>query len=63
MDKDTQKVMFSSQTEMWETPQNLFTKLNEKYDFNCDVCAIPENAKCKNYYTPEIDGLKQEWGG
>ena len=45
MDKDTQKVMFSSQNEMWETPQDLFDKLNEKYHFVCDTCAIPENAK------------------
>lgn len=62
MDKVTQQVMFSSKTELWETPQDLFDKLNEEYHFDCDVCAIPENAKCDNYYTPEIDGLKQEWG-
>lgn len=62
MDKVTQQVMFSSKTELWETPQDLFDKLNEKYHFDCDVCAIPENAKCKKYYTPEIDGLLQNWG-
>lgn len=28
-----------------------------------DVCAIPENAKCSKYYTPEMDGLKQPWEG
>lgn len=48
---------------MWETPQDLFDRLNEEYNFECDVCAIPENAKCKKYYTPEVDGLKQEWQG
>ena len=28
-----------------------------------DVCATSENAKCKKYYGPEEDGLKQEWKG
>lgn len=56
-------VMFSSKTCMWETPQDFFDKLNDKYHFEIDVCAIPENAKCTEYFTPEIDGLKQNWGG
>ena len=45
------KGLFTSKTEMWETPQN----------FDCDVCAIAENAKCDNYFSPKIDGLKQDW--
>ena len=28
-----------------------------------DVCATPDNAKCEQYFTPEMDGLKQEWTG
>lgn len=63
MNKSTREVMFSSKTEMWETPQDLFDRLNNKYHFDYDVCAIQENAKCPQYYTPEIDGLKQKWGG
>ena len=63
MNEITQQGMFSSKTEMWETPQDLFDRLNDKYHFNLDVCAIPDNAKCTNYYTPEIDGLAQKWGG
>lgn len=57
------EVMFSSKTEMWETPQDFFDKLNEEFHFTLDVCAIPENAKCENFYTPEIDGLTQPWTG
>lgn len=49
------EVMFSSKTEMWETPQDFFDKLNEEFHFTLDVCAIPENTKCENFYTPEID--------
>lgn len=56
-------LMFSSKTDLWETPQDLFDKYNAIYNFETDVCALPENAKCKKYFTPEIDGLKQEWKG
>ena len=55
--------MFSSNTGLWETPQELFDKLNAIHHFTCDVCALPENAKCNKYYTPEIDGLSQAWSG
>jgi phage N-6-adenine-methyltransferase len=57
------ELMFSSKDMTWETPQVLFDKLNEEFNFELDVCALPETAKCKNYYTPEIDGLKQDWKG
>jgi len=56
-------VLFSSKTEMWETPQWLFDELNDEFHFDLDCCAVPENAKCKRYFTPEQDGLAQEWTG
>lgn len=46
-----------------ETPQDFFDKLNRIYRFNLDVCALPENAKCKQFYTPKENGLNCEWGG
>ena len=55
--------MFSSKTDQWATPQDFFDKLNEEFDFTLDVCALPENAKCKQFFTPEIDGLSQPWKG
>ena len=57
------ELMFSSKTDLWSTPQDLFDKYNETYHFGTDVCALPENAKCKKFFTPEMDGLKQEWTG
>lgn len=56
-------VLFSSATDVWATPQDLFDKLNAEFDFNLDPCALPENAKCKKYFTPELNGLTQCWGG
>lgn len=57
------EAMFSSKTDIWETPQDFFDKLNEEFHFQTDVCALPENAKCKHFYTPEQDGLAQKWSG
>jgi phage N-6-adenine-methyltransferase len=55
--------MFSSKTDLWSTPQDLFDELDAEFHFDLDVCALPENAKCERYYTPEQDGLAQEWTG
>lgn len=57
------KVMFSSKKEDWETPQDLFDKLNEEFHFTLDAAASLENAKCANYFTKEQDGLAKSWGG
>lgn len=45
------------------TPAIVFDPLNEEFGFQTDVCALPENAKCTRYFTPEEDGLKQVWSG
>lgn len=57
------ELMFSSKTDLWETPQDLFDQLNEEFHFDLDVCALPENAKCEKFYTPEMDGLSRPWDG
>ena len=57
------EVMFSSKTDLWETPQDLFDKYDAIYHFETDVCALLENAKCERFFTPEMDELKQEWTG
>ena len=46
-----------------ETPQDFFNKLKDIFNFTLDVCALPENAKCENYYTPTDNGLEQKWWG
>lgn len=56
-------VHFSSKTDLWETPQDFFDALDNEFHFETDVCALPDNAKCERYFTPEQDGLKQEWSG
>lgn len=46
-----------------ETPWEFFEPLNERFGFTLDVAALPHNAKCERFYTPEDDGLAQAWTG
>lgn len=56
-------ILYSSESEVWETPQALFNKLNDEFHFDIDVCATPENAKCCKFFSPLDDGLSQDWQG
>ena len=56
------KVMFSSASDEWATPQDFFDKLNEEFGFTLDPCANADNHKCGKYFTKEQDGLAQDWG-
>ena len=55
--------LFSSATDEWATPQELFDRLNDEFHFTVDVCASKENAKVSRFFTKEQDGLKQDWTG
>jgi site-specific DNA-methyltransferase (adenine-specific) len=53
----------STSSDEWETPQDLFNKLNDQYHFTLDLCATDQNHKCNQYFTKQQDGLKQDWPG
>lgn len=53
--------MFSSKTNEWETPRELFNHLDKIFHFTLDPAATDENALCKKYYTEKDDGLTQSW--
>lgn len=55
------KALLSSVKMDWRTPKDFFRALNEEFHFGLDVAALPENAKCSRYFTPEEDGLSQNW--
>lgn len=57
------KTMLSSERMDWETPKELFDKLNKEFKFTLDPCATKENAKCNKFYTEEDNGLIQDWSG
>ena len=57
------KVLFSSQSNEWSTPQSFYNELNKEFNFNLDPCSTNENNKCENHFTIDDDGLKQDWQG
>jgi len=61
MNKDS--VHYMSKTDMWETPQDFFDKLNEQYAFDLDVCASKHNSKVTKFFSSNDDGLSQDWDG
>ena len=58
------KVLFSSNTEEWQTPRWLFDKLNEEFKFYLDPCTTEDNPLgTPKFYTIRDDGLEQKWYG
>lgn len=46
----------------WETPPELFAKLDSEFHFTLDPCATKANAKCAWYFDERANGLEQDWG-
>lgn len=46
------RVVFSSQSDNWRTPEKLYEKLNKEFDFDFDPCPI----------NSDFDGLNICWG-
>lgn len=55
--------LFSSQRQDWETPPELFRMLDAEFGFELDVCATASSAKCREFFSPEVNGLEQAWRG
>lgn len=63
MTEQAKKLLFSSNSDQWETPQDFFDELDREFRFSLDPCADDQNHKCDKYFTVEQDGLSQNWGG
>lgn len=55
--------LFSSATDEWPTPDDLFANLDSEFAFTLDPCADSDNAKCAKFFTKDDDGLSQPWSG
>lgn len=53
--------LLSSKKMDYCTPQGFFDTLNAEFHFILDAAATEKSAKCKNFYTPETDGLTAPW--
>lgn len=60
MNKD---FLFSSVSNEWETPVELFSLLNKEFHFTLDAASTDQNHKCKKYYTQKNSGLEKSWAG
>lgn len=63
MDKQTTEVMFSSASEEWQTPIQLFNFLDGYFRFTIDVAATKTNALCKSFYDKQANALALAWTG
>jgi site-specific DNA-methyltransferase (adenine-specific) len=54
-------VHYSSKSDEWETPQELFDELDKEFNFRLDPCCTPYNKKCKYFYSKERSGLENRW--
>ena len=44
------EVLFSSNTDDWATPQDLFDALDAEFHFTLDPCSSEQNHKCDRYF-------------
>jgi phage N-6-adenine-methyltransferase len=56
-------LMFSSISNEWETPDDLYEVLDKEFHFTLDPCSTNYNHKCAKYYTQDDDGLSKDWSG
>lgn len=50
------------ESDLWETPPEIFDPLNEEFNFDWDVCATETTSKvAKRFFSPEQNALNQDW--
>jgi len=57
------KTKFESHKQEWETPDDLFDRLDREFHFDIDLAADATNAKCRRYYSRKHNALLQTWRG
>lgn len=61
--REDSKVVFSSNSDEYSTPEDLFKSLDSEFRFTLDPCATDDNRKCERYFSKDQNGLDQNWGG
>lgn len=54
-------LMFSSASDEWSTPQDLFDQLHAEFTFEVDLAASAANAKCARWWSLADNALAQSW--
>lgn len=56
-----QKVLFSKDSDEWETPDTVFLPLHEEFNFTIDAAATKQNTKLEKFWSKKDDALTQRW--
>jgi len=54
---------FQSTKQSWETPDELFNKIDAIFHFTRDVCASADNTKCQQFWSEQDSCLQHTWDG
>lgn len=54
-------IHFSSKSNEWQTPKELFNKLNAEFNFDFDAAANEKNHLCDKYFSLENSALDKNW--
>lgn len=57
------KGCFSSNSDEWSTPLDLFFDLDKEFNFTLDPCCSEDNKLCFTHFTKDDDGLSLSWDG
>ncbi len=60
MERTVQKVLFSSASGDWSTPDEIFIPLHAEFRFDLDACATRENYKVPRYFSIDGSGIAQD---
>lgn len=55
------KGKFESAKQDWETPLDLFNKMNDEFHFTLDAAASDANKKVNKFFSKEDNGLSKDW--
>ena len=59
--ESTYKAKMTSDSQEYETPDEIFIPLTKEFHFQLDGCASPENHKCHDYYSKLDDCFTKHW--
>lgn len=54
-------IHFSSKSNEWQTPKELFDKLNAEFNFDFDAAANDRNHLCDKYFSLDNSALDKNW--
>jgi site-specific DNA-methyltransferase (adenine-specific) len=60
---DKKAALFTSKSDEYSTPDDLFQGLNRNFNFSLDTASTKENAKCKKYFVKGDNALSRSWKG